>query len=117
MAPRRRIAAKSNVRPVAPAGGPRLFEETLWTIAKGYAGSFGFVFEDGCETNFRQLARASFVRVVNERGSVVTADIRTNTEALVGAMIAEARAQGATTLHEWTLSGALAKLCPLYPFC
>ena len=47
----------------------------------------------------------------------MTAEVRANTELLVDAMIAEAIAQGATKLHEWTLGGALAKLCPLYPFC
>ena len=115
--PPRRRAAKPSRPPAPSARGPALFEEAVWTIAKQYAGSFGFAFEPGCESELRKLARASFARVKPAPGPVVSADIRANIETLVTGMIAEARAQGATSLHEWTLSGALAKLCPLYPFC
>lgn len=42
---------------------------------------------------------------------------RTNLERLLDTMAAEARAQNATELHEWSLTGALGRLCPLFPFC
>jgi hypothetical protein len=114
---RRQRPARSSGGPAVPARNAGLFEAALWTVARQYAGTFGFAFEQGCELDFRRLARASFVRVAARPGPLVDADVRANTETLVAAMIDEARAQGATTLHEWTLKGALAKVCPLYPFC
>jgi hypothetical protein len=40
-----------------------------------------------------------------------------NTLKLVAGMIQEARDRNAMELHEWSLGGALGKLCPLFPFC
>jgi hypothetical protein len=96
---------------------PAALELELWAAAESHARSLGFEFEQGCEQNFRRLARESFERLGTGLSPASAADVRVNTERLVTAMVIEARAQHADTLHEWTLSGALGKLCPLYPFC
>ena len=108
-------AKRSTVRASNP--GPAAdFEAAVWTIAKAEARRLGYKFDVNCEQDFRRLVRGSLARVGSDP-LPLSASIRKNTKTLVTAMVDEARRGGATELHEWTLQGALGKLCPLFPFC
>ena len=94
----------------------------MWILAQAVASSSGFKFEPGCEQNLRSaIARglgANNVEIETYNSRIGEASA--NVEQLVREMIRIASAQdpGARVLHEWSLSGALSKLCPgLWPIC
>jgi len=129
----RRVSSKAKtVRPVRKKAQPRSnqrttgrsskveqtadFEAAVWRIANAEARRLGYTFDVNCEQDFRSLVRGSLARVGADP-LPLSPTVRQNTKALVAAMVDEARRGGATKLHEWTLQGALGKLCPLFPFC
>lgn len=71
-----------------------------------------------CEMNLTQLVDAAIANL--ESGGAPPDDVAraaVNLGAIVQKMAEAARHNGWTDLHETTLSDALAKLCPIFPFC
>lgn len=90
----------------------------LKTIQQARLASTGLGIEAGCEQNLNQLVNAAGAQLDGQGAAVEDVEqAAANLERLIDAMAEEARSQGATTLHEWSLSMALGRLCPLFPFC
>jgi hypothetical protein len=95
-------------------------ETRLWTAASSTAMRLSYKIEPGCEQALHDAIRrgASFLL---GRGLVMdpTAFSRAyaSTLALVEAMVQAAKERGEFTLEEHTVEDALARLCPLFPFC
>jgi len=82
--------------------------------AETLASQKGFPFTPECAKNLRTL--------LESRTNLLTTSTEieqgeSNVVRLIDAMIVEAQSHQLTDLHEFTLSGALSKLCPLFPFC
>jgi len=74
----------------------------------------------GCEYNLEKLIDESMARV--EAGGFSSDpqklnEAESNFKKLLAEMTWEAGRQGYTELHEPTLFAALARICPLFPFC
>jgi hypothetical protein len=90
----------------------------LKTVQHVRLAATGLGIEVACEQNLNQLVDAAGAQLDGQWAAVeVVEQAATNLERLIDAMAEEARSQGATTLHEWSLSKALGRLCPLFPFC
>lgn len=92
----------------------------LWMHAALVAAEAGMTFEPGCEFNLRNEIAAAVPKIIGGSPLGWEQEVRDavyNTEKLVRGMVREAQTQNATTLHEWSLTGALTSLCPLFPFC
>jgi hypothetical protein len=110
---------------------PLVFDE-LWSAAEGAMLSLGCELTPECETIFIQMLRNAAARLdADKRGYTLVERQRVlgTVELLVAAMYMEAQppsaaagtasdlTRGPVLLHEFTLSGALSRLCPCYPFC
>ncbi len=95
-------------------------ETRLWTAAASTATRLSYKIEDGCEQALRYAIRRGASHLLG-RGLVMdpTAIGRaySSTIALVEAMVQAAKERGEFTLEEHTVEDALARLCPLFPFC
>ena len=92
----------------------------LWTKeAIRYAGAEGYTFDPNCLSDLTVFLNNAAMQL---RASEAEADGNSHLSGvtqLVQYMIDELEAQspGEKVLHEWTLSSARLKLCPLFPFC
>jgi len=92
----------------------------LWIKeAVRYAEAKGYSFDPDCLSDLTVFLNNAAVQL---RASEVEADGNPHLSGvtqLVQYMIDELNAQipGEKVLHEWTLSSARLKLCPLFPFC
>jgi len=95
-------------------------ETRLWTAASSTATRLSYKIEDGCAQALRDTFRRGASYLLG-RGLVMdpTAIGRAygSTIALVEAMVQAAKERGEITLEEHTVEDALARLCPLFPFC
>jgi hypothetical protein len=80
--------------------------------------STGLGIDPGCAANLEQLVRRGARQLDDTRAPPQLVDqAAANLERLIDVMAVVAQEQNATTLHEWSLEGAMARLCPLFPFC
>ena len=89
----------------------------LLSVAASYAQSRGYGFEAGCWADLSTFFSHS---VATASGAALAAlGQEPPVYRLVDAMIEEVASHNAsdTMLHEWSLSGALSRICPLFPFC
>ena len=94
---------------------PRLIVKRLYSLAGNVARSRGYSFTPDCDHNLQLLLEASAGKLAaNDEASIQQAE--QNLVTLIGEMIKELP-PGDYQLHEWTLSGALSRICPLFPFC
>ena len=91
--------------------------ESMLSTATNYAQSRGYGFEAACWADLSTF----FSRSVAAASGPALAAFGNDppVHRLVDAMIEEvaSRYPGDTMLHEWSLSGALSRICPLFPFC
>lgn len=74
----------------------------------------------GCEQELKQLIDQAVVKVqaAGLATNIQKLDkVESNFEKLLAEMTLEAGKQGFNELHEPTVSAALARICPLFPFC
>lgn len=107
-------------------GGGGDVQGRLWEMAAERVRENGFVFAPDGEGSFRNEAAAAagrmFLRSRDgdadvEGGSADWDRATTNTMRLVDEMMVVARETGLARLHQSTMGEALARLCPLWPFC
>lgn len=88
-------------------------------IAVSYAQGRGFTFTKDCLADLQGFFNGGAVklRTLNQEAS---AGLHSGSiEQLVNLMInqLQSEAPGTTELREWTFLGAVAKFCPIFPFC
>ena len=74
----------------------------------------------GCEQQLATLIQTAAKRLESNGDAAIqskVAESEHNLRHLLTEMTREAGAQGFNELHESTLSSALSRLCPIYPFC
>jgi hypothetical protein len=78
----------------------------------------GFGIDPACENDLKNKVRTA-AQTIGGRGFVAqdVSDASANLVRLLETMMEISRGKGEKTLHEWSLRDALAKLCPLFPFC
>ena len=80
--------------------------------------NWAFPIHPNCKQDLERLVRDSAARPPGlDWDSQKMEEAETNLRALLTEMTWQAGTMGLTELHESTLAGALAKLCPLFPFC
>jgi len=82
--------------------------------------SWAFPISPGCQQGLEQLIDQAVVKVHTAGFSSNTQKLneaQRNFEKLLIEMTWEAGQQGFKELHEPTLLAALARICPLFPFC
>jgi len=92
----------------------------LKTRLTGIMKSWPIPISPGCEHGLKQLIDQAVVKV--QAAGLVTNvqklnEAESNFERLLAEMTLEAGKQGFNELHEPTLSAALIRICPLFPFC
>jgi hypothetical protein len=75
----------------------------------------GLGIEPGCADTLDKLVNKGATRLDEQQGDLNQAIA--NLKRLIDTMAKEARTRGAATMHGWSLSNALGRLCPLFPFC
>ena len=89
----------------------------MFTIAENAAQAAGWSFAPGCrEELLNRFQVAVALHTVTEL-SAFESEITLNIRRLVMEMIGIAKGAGVAELQKFTLSGAVAKRCPLYPIC
>ena len=79
-----------------------------------------FPINPGCQQELQQLIDQAVVKIQTAGFSSNTQKLNEaerNFEKLLAEMTWEAGRQGLTELHEPTVSAALLRICPLFPFC
>jgi hypothetical protein len=91
--------------------------QNLLNMAASYAQSRGYGFEAACWADLTTFFSRSVAGASGPALAAFENDPPVHT--LVDAMIEEvaSHSPGDTMLHEWGLSGALSRICPLFPFC
>ncbi|MEK6289498.1 MAG: hypothetical protein AABO57_27605 [Acidobacteriota bacterium] len=86
----------------------------------GIMKSWGIPINPGCQQALQQLIDQAVVKFQTagfSSNSQKLNEAERNFEKLLIEMTWEAGQQGFKELHETTLSAALARVCPLFPFC
>lgn len=90
----------------------------LRSVQQARLSAIGLGIEPGCAANLDRLVTYGVDQLNVQQASTGQIELAaTNLGRLVEVMAEEARAQGESALHEWTLERAKARLCPLFPFC
>jgi hypothetical protein len=92
-------------------------EHFFWQIAYNTASQAGFQFSPDCEQDLKNQIRLGLSRLRKDQGDEFR--FENSIANLVFAMIQVLREKDSESrvLREFSLQGALRKLCPLYPFC
>jgi hypothetical protein len=88
-------------------------------VGINYARARGYTFGDDCLSDFSGFVANAAAQFRSSSAEVSASSRDDDVRRLVQYMIEELERQtpGDTTLHEWTLSGARLRFCPLFPFC